>query len=79
MRPDMVHEHRFDSVETKRALSMSDGLPPLREVIGTYGLDAKKSLGQNFLLDLNITGKIARLAGPLDQHVVIEVGPGPVV
>lgn len=56
---------------------MSDGLPPLRDVIRTHGLDAKKSLGQNFLLDLNITNKIARLAGPLDGHVVIEVGPGP--
>ena len=56
---------------------MSDELPPLREVIRAHGLDAKKSLGQNFLLDLNITNKIARLAGPLDSHVVIEVGPGP--
>jgi 16S rRNA (adenine1518-N6/adenine1519-N6)-dimethyltransferase len=56
---------------------MTDALPPLREVIQTHGLDAKKSLGQNFLLDLNITGKIARLAGPLDSHVIIEVGPGP--
>lgn len=56
---------------------MIDALPPLREVIRAHGLDAKKSLGQNFLLDLNITAKIARLAGPLDEHVVIEVGPGP--
>jgi 16S rRNA (adenine1518-N6/adenine1519-N6)-dimethyltransferase len=54
-----------------------DGLPPLRDVIRAHQLEALKALGQNFLLDLNITGKIARLAGPLDSHVVIEVGPGP--
>jgi 16S rRNA (adenine1518-N6/adenine1519-N6)-dimethyltransferase len=54
-----------------------DGLPPLREVIARHGLDAKKSLGQNFLLDLNLTGKIARVAGDLSQCTVIEVGPGP--
>lgn len=54
-----------------------DSLPPLREVIREFELDAKKSLGQNFLLDLNITSKIARSAGSLDDHVVIEVGPGP--
>ncbi|MBL0371235.1 16S rRNA (adenine(1518)-N(6)/adenine(1519)-N(6))-dimethyltransferase RsmA [Rhizobium sp. KVB221] len=54
-----------------------DGLPPLREVIARHGLDAKKSLGQNFLLDLNITQKVARNAGKLDDATVIEVGPGP--
>ena len=54
-----------------------DGLPPLRDVISRFGLDAKKSLGQNFLLDLNLTQKIARTAGPLAGHTVIEVGPGP--
>ena len=54
-----------------------DGLPPLREVIERYELRAKKSLGQNFLLDLNLTGKIARAAGDLSQATVIEVGPGP--
>lgn len=54
-----------------------DGLPPLREVIERHGLAAKKALGQNFLLDLNLTGKIARTAGPLDGTTVIEVGPGP--
>ncbi|MCD2181168.1 16S rRNA (adenine(1518)-N(6)/adenine(1519)-N(6))-dimethyltransferase RsmA [Rhizobium sp. GN54] len=54
-----------------------DGLPPLREVIQRHGLDAKKSLGQNFLLDLNLTQKIARTAGPLEDCTVIEVGPGP--
>jgi 16S rRNA (adenine1518-N6/adenine1519-N6)-dimethyltransferase len=54
-----------------------DGLPPLRDVIERHGLQAKKSLGQNFLLDLNLTGKIARTAGDLSQSTVIEVGPGP--
>jgi 16S rRNA (adenine1518-N6/adenine1519-N6)-dimethyltransferase len=54
-----------------------DGLPPLREVISKHGLDALKSLGQNFLLDLNITQKVARQAGKLDDAVVVEVGPGP--
>lgn len=52
-------------------------LPPLREVIAEYDLRAKKSFGQNFLLDLNLTGKIARLAGDLSDSVVYEVGPGP--
>jgi 16S rRNA (adenine1518-N6/adenine1519-N6)-dimethyltransferase len=56
---------------------MSDGLPPLREVIRRHGLAARKSLGQNFLLDLNLTGKIARAAGDLTGATVIEVGPGP--
>ena len=54
-----------------------DGLPPLREVIERHGLRAKKALGQNFLLDLNLTGKVARAAGDLSQTTVIEVGPGP--
>jgi 16S rRNA (adenine1518-N6/adenine1519-N6)-dimethyltransferase len=54
-----------------------DGLPPLREVIERHGLQAKKALGQNFLLDLNLTGKVARAAGSLDEVTVIEVGPGP--
>ena len=54
-----------------------DDLPPLRDIIATHGLDAKKSLGQNFLLDLNITSKIARLAGDISGHDVLEVGPGP--
>ena len=53
------------------------GLPPLREVIARHGLSAQKSLGQNFLLDLNLTGRIARAAGPLEGHDVLEVGPGP--
>jgi 16S rRNA (adenine1518-N6/adenine1519-N6)-dimethyltransferase len=54
-----------------------DGLPPLRDVIQRHGLDAKKALGQNFLLDLNLTQKIARTAGAIENHTVIEVGPGP--
>ena len=54
-----------------------DGLPPLREVIERHELRAKKSLGQNFLLDLNLTSKIARAAGSLDDATIIEVGPGP--
>ena len=56
---------------------IDDGLPPLREVIEQHGLAARKSLGQNFLLDLNLTGKIARSAGSLEGHDIIEVGPGP--
>lgn len=54
-----------------------DPLPPLRDVINRYELRAKKSLGQNFLLDLNLTSKIARQAGSLHDHDIIEVGPGP--
>ena len=54
-----------------------DGLPPLREVIATHELNAKKSLGQNFILDLNLTRKIARACGPLTGKTVVEVGPGP--
>jgi len=52
-------------------------LPPLREVIARHGLATRKALGQNFLLDLNLTGRIARAAGPLEGHDVVEVGPGP--
>lgn len=54
-----------------------DDLPPLREVIARHGLMAKKALGQNFLLDLNLTSRIARTAGPLEDVTVLEVGPGP--
>jgi len=53
------------------------GLPPLREVIAAHGLDARKRLGQHFLLDLNLTRRIARAAAPLDQGLVVEIGPGP--
>ncbi|HMJ43763.1 MAG TPA: 16S rRNA (adenine(1518)-N(6)/adenine(1519)-N(6))-dimethyltransferase RsmA [Pseudolabrys sp.] len=58
-------------------MAQIDDLPPLREVIRKHGLSAKKSLGQNFLLDLNLTARIARAADPLDGATVIEVGPGP--
>lgn len=58
-------------------MSGIDSLPPLSQVISTHGIAAKKSLGQNFLLDLNLTAKIARLAGDLSQCDVLEVGPGP--
>jgi 16S rRNA (adenine1518-N6/adenine1519-N6)-dimethyltransferase len=58
-------------------LSRIDELPPLREVNARHGLSAKKQLGQNFLLDLNLTARIARTAGPLESVTVIEVGPGP--
>jgi 16S rRNA (adenine1518-N6/adenine1519-N6)-dimethyltransferase len=54
-----------------------DDLPPLREVIRRHGLRAKKSLGQNFLLDLNLTARIARAAGPLEGVSIVEIGPGP--
>lgn len=58
-------------------MAQIDDLPPLRDVIATHGLDAKKSLGQNFLLDLNLTSRIARAAAPLDDCTVLEIGPGP--
>ena len=58
-------------------MSTIDGLPPLREVIATHDLRAKKQLGQNFLLDLNLTAKIARQAGDLSGTDVLEIGPGP--
>jgi 16S rRNA (adenine1518-N6/adenine1519-N6)-dimethyltransferase len=54
-----------------------DGLPPLRDVIERFGLDARKALGQNFILDLNLTQRVARTAGNLEGVTVIEVGPGP--
>jgi len=54
-----------------------DTLPPLRDVIAAHDLRAKKSMGQNFLLDLNLTARIARLSGPLEGAQVLEVGPGP--
>ena len=58
-------------------MSAIDTLPPLREVIAKHQLSARKSLGQNFLLDLNLTAKIARQAGDLSQCDVLEIGPGP--
>ena len=58
-------------------MSAIDDLPPLREVIRQHALSARKSLGQNFLLDLNLTARIARAAGSLEDSTVIEIGPGP--
>ena len=58
-------------------MTSRDGLPPLREVIAAHGLSARKALGQNFLLDLNLTGRIARRAGNLAACDVLEIGPGP--
>jgi 16S rRNA (adenine1518-N6/adenine1519-N6)-dimethyltransferase len=55
----------------------TDGLPPLRVVMAQHGLHPQRSLGQNFLLDLNLTGRIARAAGPLEGTTVLEIGPGP--
>ena len=67
-----------DPAEAPRVGGASpDGLPPLREVIQRFDLGAKKSLGQNFILDLNLTRRIARAAGPLTDALVVEVGPGP--
>ena len=61
----------------ERAAASPDGLPPLGDVIRGLGLSARKSLGQNFILDLNLTRRIARAAGPLEGATVVEVGPGP--
>ena len=58
-------------------MSLGNELPPLREVIAALGLSARKGLGQNFLLDLNLTRRIARASGPMEGFTVIEVGPGP--
>ena len=58
-------------------MSAIDELPPLRDIVRKYDLAAKKSLGQNFLFDLNLTRRIARAAGPLEGVCVIEIGPGP--
>lgn len=58
-------------------MSAIDDLPPLRDVIRRHDLSARKSLGQNFLLDLNLTARIVRAAGALDTHTIIEIGPGP--
>ncbi len=56
---------------------MIDDLPPLRDVVKRYDLQARKSLGQNFLFDLNLTARIAREAGDLSASTVVEIGPGP--
>jgi 16S rRNA (adenine1518-N6/adenine1519-N6)-dimethyltransferase len=72
------------SARTRSSRSAADeappeaaGLPPLREVIARHGLQARRALGQNFLLDLNLTRRIARAAGALTGRTVIEIGPGP--
>ena len=59
------------------AAAVAPDLPPLRDVIGRYGLGARRALGQHFLLDLNLTRRIARAAQPIDEGTVIEIGPGP--
>lgn len=66
-----------EEADRARPGASPDGLPPLRDVIRQHGLDAKKSLGQNFILDLNLTRRIARAAGPLEGRTVVEIGPGP--
>ena len=58
-------------------MSAIDDLPPLREVVRVHGLEPRKSLGQNFLFDLNLTARIARAAGPLAEATIVEIGPGP--
>ena len=65
------------SSQSSESAQQGAKLPPLRDTIAKYGLGARKSLGQHFLLDLNLTRRIARAAAPLDQGTVIEIGPGP--
>ena len=60
-----------------KSTASPDGLPPLRDVIAAHGLDARKALGQNFILDLNLTRRIARVGGSLVGVTVVEIGPGP--
>ena len=62
---------------TQHLAATPDGLPPLGEVIRSLALNARKSLGQNFILDLNLTRRIARAAGDLNGRTVVEIGPGP--
>ena len=66
-----------DGAAPSRPGASPDGLPPLRDVIREHALAAKKSLGQNFILDLNLTRRIARAGGTIDGRTVVEVGPGP--
>ncbi len=63
-------------LRTTEALA-ADGLPRLSEVVAAHGLEPRKALGQNFLFDLNLTRKIARVAGPLQGVAMVEIGPGP--
>ncbi len=60
-----------------KAVDKLSSLPPLRDIINQFGLRAEKSLGQNFILDQNLTDKIVRVAGDISKHHVIEIGPGP--
>jgi 16S rRNA (adenine1518-N6/adenine1519-N6)-dimethyltransferase len=71
------HQRRGNRAEYRAVKQVSEELPPLREVIRRYGLSARKSLGQNFLLDLNLAARIARVAAPLETVTVLEIGPGP--
>ncbi len=66
-----------DDTQQERPGASPDGLDPLRDVIRRHGLDAKKSLGQNFILDLNLTRRIARAGGSVAGRTVVEIGPGP--
>ena len=75
--PDLEEEGVSSGAGLSRKGASPDGLPPLRDVIESHELRAKKSLGQNFLLDLNITRKIARQCGDLSSKTIVEVGPGP--
>ena len=62
---------------TDPVIAAVEALPPLRDIIARYQLSARKSLGQNFLFDLNLTRRIARAAGNLGEGTCIEIGPGP--
>ena len=73
----MAESERTPPQRSRMTERTPTSLPPLREVIRELGLSAKKSLGQNFILDLNLTGRIARSAGPLEGMTVAEIGPGP--
>ena len=75
--PDRRHPPGRRRWPTPRRRRLMTDLPSLREALEAHGLSAKKSFGQHFLLDLNVTRKIARLAGPFEGRAVIEVGPGP--
>ena len=70
-------EGEQEPAETRARRMSAGALPPLREVVARHGLDARKSLGQHFLMDGNLTARIARAAGDLAGRHVIEVGPGP--
>src|SRR5262249_51893317 len=69
--------HMKSSGQRLAATAQLDVLPPLREVAAAHGLIAKKTLGQNFLFDLNLIRRIAHAAGPLARTTIVEIGPGP--